>query len=89
MECVFSGRKCFAFSDNRKLNLYLPYFAVYNVHSHFCAHYTRGFYARCYTHGMCSLYPWYVIIIPMYIVHPYFSLKNLAKIVHVIHGKIW
>ena len=35
------------------------------------------------------LYPWYVIITPMYNVHPYFSLKNLSKKFHVIHGKIW
>ena len=38
----------------------------------FCVHYTRD----------C------VIFIPMYNVHPYFSLKNLGKKVHIIHGKI-
>ena len=26
---------------------------------------------------------------PMYIVHPYSSLKNLGKKLCVIHGKIW
>ena len=35
------------------------------------------------------LYPWYVIITPMYNVHPYFSLKNLGKKVHIRHGKVW
>ena len=29
------------------------------------------------------------IIIPTYNAHPYFSLKNLDKKVHIIHGKIW
>lgn len=33
------------------------------------------------------LHPWYVIIIPMCNVHPYFSLKSLGKEVHVKHGK--
>ena len=28
---------------------------------------------------MGLLYPWDIIIIPMYNVHPYFSLKNLGK----------
>ena len=28
------------------------------------------------------LYPWYVIIIPMFNAHPYFSLKNLGKNAH-------
>ena len=48
------------------------------------------------THILCALYtglypllnPWYVIIIPMYNVHPYFSLKNLGKKVRIIHSKI-
>ena len=31
----------------------------------------------------------YVLIIPMYNVHPYFSLKNLGKKVRIIHSKIW
>ena len=26
--------------------------------------------------------------LPMYNAHPYFSLKNLGKNVHIIHGKI-
>ena len=28
------------------------------------------------------------LILPMYNAHPYFSLKNLGKKVHIIHGKI-
>ena len=27
------------------------------------------------------------LVLPMYNVHPYFSLKNLGKKVHIIHGK--
>ena len=51
-----------------------------------------------HTHILCAfytglscplLYLWYVIIIPMYNVHPYFPLKNLGKKVCIIHGKIW
>ena len=34
------------------------------------------------------LYPWYVIIIPMYYMHPYFSLKKLEQEVHIIHSII-
>ena len=34
------------------------------------------------------LYPWYVIIIPMYNAHPYFSLRNVGKNMQIIHGKI-
>ena len=34
------------------------------------------------------LYPWYVIIIPMYNAHPYFSLINLGKKMCIIYGKI-
>ena len=29
------------------------------------------------------------LVLPMYNVHPYFSLKNLGKKVSIIHGKIW
>ena len=29
------------------------------------------------------------LVLPMYNVHPYFSLKNLSKKVHTIQGKIW
>ena len=55
----------------------LPYFAVYNAHPWFlCA--------------LCTgLYPWYVVIVPMYNAPPYFSLKKLGTKVHTIHGKIW
>ena len=35
------------------------------------------------------LYPWYVTIILMYNVHPCFSLRNLGKKVHIIHGNVW
>ena len=28
------------------------------------------------------------LVVPMYNAHPYFSLKNLGKKVHIIHGKI-
>ena len=45
------------------------YFAVYDVHPHFV----------CIIHRIIILYPWYVIIIPMYNAHAYFSLKNLGK----------
>ena len=55
----------------------LPYFAVYNAHPWFlCTLYT----------GL--LFPWYVIIMPMYDVHPYFSLKTLGKSMHITYGKI-
>ena len=45
------------------------------------------------THIFCALhlgllYARYVIIIPMYNVHPYFSLKTLGKKVPIIHRKI-
>ena len=33
------------------------------------------------------LYPWYVIIIPMYNAQSYLSLKNLGKKVRIIHSK--
>ena len=29
------------------------------------------------------------LVLPMYNVHPYFSLKNLGKNVYIIHSKIW
>ena len=29
------------------------------------------------------------LALPMYNVHPFFSLKNLGKKVHIINGKIW
>ena len=32
----------------------LPYFAVYNVLPHFCAHYTRDYYTHYYAHGVIS-----------------------------------
>ena len=52
----------------------VPYFAVYNAHPRFlCASY------------MGLIYPWCVIIIPMYNAHPYFFLKTLGKIVHIVH----
>ena len=35
---------------------------------------------------MGLLCPWYVIIIPMDNVHPYFPLKNLGKKVHIIQN---
>ena len=35
------------------------------------------------------LYLWYITTIPMYNRHAQFSLKNLGKEVHIIHGKIW
>ena len=35
----------------------LLYFAVYNVHPCFCAHYTWDYYTHYHTHGMSSLYP--------------------------------
>ena len=39
--------------------------------------------------GLCPfLYPWYVIIIPMYNAQTYFSLKNLDKNLHIIHNKM-
>ena len=62
----------------RKLKLlvqafYLPCFAMYNV-------------LPCITctYILCALYtgllcPWYVIIIPIYNVQPYISLKNVGK----------
>ena len=28
------------------------------------------------------------LVLPMYNAYPYFSLKNLGKTVHIIHGKI-
>ena len=34
----------------------LPYFAVYNAHPCFCAHYTQDYRAPYHTHGMYS-YP--------------------------------
>ena len=34
----------------------VPYFAVYNVHPHFCVHCTQGYYTHYYIHGMQSLY---------------------------------
>ena len=43
-------------------------FAMYNVHPRFRAHYTWDYYS-----------PRHVIIIPMYNVQPYFSLKHLGK----------
>ena len=36
---------------------------VYNVHPHFCAHHTRDYYTRYYTHGMQSLYPCIMLIL--------------------------
>ena len=42
------------------------------------------FFCALYT-GL--LYPWCVIIIHMYHAHPYFSLRNLGKKVHIIHSK--
>ena len=59
-------------------NKKIPYFAVYNEHPRFCVHHTWHYYA----HGMYHY-------IPMYNVHPYFSLKNLGKKVLIIHGNIW
>ena len=29
------------------------------------------------------------LVLPMYNAHAYFSLKNLGKKMHIIHGKIW
>ena len=29
------------------------------------------------------------LVLPMYNAHPYISLKNLGKNVHITHGKIW
>ena len=34
------------------------------------------------------MYPWYVIIIPMYNAHPYFPLKNLGKKLCITHRNI-
>ena len=31
----------------------------------------------------------HVSVLSMYTVHPYFSLKNWGKKVHIIHGKLW
>ena len=29
------------------------------------------------------------LVLPMYNAHPYFSIKNLDKKMHIIHGGIW
>ena len=55
---------------------------------------TRILPCTTHTHVLCTLhmgllYPWCVIIIPLYNVHPYFSLKNVGKREHIIHSKIW
>ena len=34
------------------------------------------------------LYPWCVVIMPVYNVHSYFPLKSLGKYMRIIHGKI-
>ena len=49
---------------------------MYNVNPCFCAHGNMGL-----------LYPWYVIIVPMYNAHPYFYLKNFGKNIRIIHSK--
>ena len=50
---------------------------------------TPTFLCTSYMGLLCLLlYPWHVIIIPMSNVHPYFSLGNLGKKEHIIHGKI-
>ena len=29
------------------------------------------------------------LVLPMYNVHPYFSLNNFGKKVHIVYGKMW
>ena len=60
----------------------LSYFAVYDelpciMHTHVFVHINMGLSCPCH-----------VIIILRHNVHPYLSLKNLGKKVHIIHGKI-
>ena len=61
----------------RQINKEIPYFAMYkHAPTFLCIFYT----------GL--LYPWCVIIISIYNVHPYFPSKTWA-ILHIIHGKLW
>ena len=53
-------------------------FDVYNAHPPF----------RCISKRMKNIYTNTKLVLPMYNVHPYFSLKNLNQKVCIIHGKI-
>ena len=55
------------------------YFVVYNAYPRF-VHTTHRII-------ISLLYPWYVIIVPIYNAYPYFSLKNLGKVC-IIYSKI-
>ena len=59
----------------------LALYFVCNVHKGVGMHYTwQNMVYRYYTVLFNQLiYPWYVIIVPVYNAHPYFSLKNLGK----------
>ena len=55
---------------------HVPYFAMYNALP--CITCTHMF--MHVIHRLCPLlYPWHVVIIPMYNMHPYVTLKNLSK----------
>ena len=49
----------------------------------------KNIYDKDYILQNINIYIDMELVLPMYNVYPYFSLKNLGKNVHIIPGKIW
>ena len=45
-------------------------------------------HGSCIYHIFLCIMHTHILMLPMYNAHPYFSLKNLSKNVHIIHGKM-